>query len=133
MTTTYPSRTISVRIERPPAEVYAVASDPERMAQWASGLGESFRREGEVWVVQTPQGQASVRFAARNDLGVLDHYVTLATGEQVYVPMRVLPNGPGSEVFLTLFRAPGVSEDAFAADVEWVERDLAALKALLEG
>ena len=33
-----------------------------------------------------------------NDFGVLDHHVTLSTGEEVFVPMRVIPNGSRSEV-----------------------------------
>jgi hypothetical protein len=31
-----------------------------------------------------------------------------------------------------LFRLPGVSEQTFASDADWVERDLKRLKSLLE-
>jgi hypothetical protein len=37
---------------------------------------------------------------------VLDHTVVLPDGTEVYVPMRVVPNGGGSEVMLVLFRQP---------------------------
>jgi hypothetical protein len=47
--------------------------------------------------------------------------------------MRVIANGTGSEVLLTLFRLPDMTVEAFARDAEWVERDLKALKELLEG
>ena len=46
--------------------------------------------------------------------------------------MRIVANGTGCEVTFTLFRQPGMSAEQFAADAEWVSRDLAALKALLE-
>lgn len=46
--------------------------------------------------------------------------------------MRVLPNGDGSEVTFLAFRQPEMSEDAFAADVAAIERDLRSLKELLE-
>ena len=46
--------------------------------------------------------------------------------------MRVVANGTGAEVMFTLLRTPGMTEDAFAADAAAVERDLKALKALLE-
>jgi hypothetical protein len=46
--------------------------------------------------------------------------------------MRVIANGDGSEVVLTLIRLPDVTDEQFASDAEWVERDLRALKALLE-
>jgi len=46
--------------------------------------------------------------------------------------MRVIANGTGSEVIFTLFRLPEMTAEDFARDAEWVERDLRALKALLE-
>ena len=48
-------------------------------------------------------------------------------------PMRVLPNGDGSEFVFTLFRRPGMSPAEFAEDRTAVERDLRTLKGLLEG
>jgi hypothetical protein len=72
-----------------------------------------------------------VRFVERNKYGVLDHYVTLRSRE-VYVPMRVFANGQGAEVLLTVFRQPGMSEQKFVEDTQWVRRDLEALKELLE-
>jgi hypothetical protein len=63
---------------------------------------------------------------------VLDHTVTTPAGVEVYVPMRVLANGSGSEVIFTLFRLPDMSDAQYAEDMRLVERDLAALKDLLE-
>jgi hypothetical protein len=51
---------------------------------------------------------------------------------EIYIPMRVIANGTGSEVIFTLFRLPEMSEEKFAEDVEWATRDLNALKILLE-
>jgi hypothetical protein len=73
-----------------------------------------------------------IRFADRNDYGVLDHFVTPAPGVEIYVPMRVLPNGSGSEVVFTLFRLPEMSEEEFDRDAGMVERDLRVLKSALE-
>ena len=72
-----------------------------------------------------------MRFAERNTLGVLDHHVA-APGMEVYVPVRVIPNGSGSEVLFTLFRQPDMSDEQYAADTAMVERDLRALTELLE-
>lgn len=83
--------------------------------------------------METPQGPVTMRFIERNALGVLDHYVTPAPGVEVYVPMRVLANGTGSEVLLTVFRLPEMSEEQYAEDVALVERDLSTLKRVLEG
>jgi hypothetical protein len=73
-----------------------------------------------------------VRFVAKNDFGVLDHYVNPAPGVEIYVPMRVLTNGSGSEVIFTLFRLPKMSDEQFVEDVGMVERDLKTLKNVLE-
>ena len=74
----------------------------------------------------------TVRFAAPNAFGILDHDVVLESGATFHNPMRVLPNGDGSEVVFTLFRLPGMSDAQFAADAGAVERDLRELEALLE-
>jgi hypothetical protein len=103
------------------------------MRQWASGLGQSLRRAGKVWIVDTPEGPATVRFTERNPFGVADHWVKPAGGAEIYIPIRVVANGDGAEVLFTLFRQPGMSTAQFDADAEWVERDLAALQAVLEG
>jgi hypothetical protein len=75
-----------------------------------------------------------VTFAPPNDFGVVDHVVTPLTGGDpaVDVPLRVVPNGPGSEVLLTLFQQPGMSEAQYAADAALVQADLARLKQALE-
>ncbi len=52
-------------------------------------------------------------------------------GGAMHNPMRVMPNGSGSEVVFTLFQR-GMSDDEMARDAGMVARDLAALKALLE-
>ena len=103
-------------IDRPTLDVYNFVSDPKNLPKWASGL----------------DGAVKVRFAERNKFGVLDHFVTVGSGPEVYVPMRVFPNGEGTEVLLTVFRRDGISDEKFAEDTQWVRRDLEALKELLE-
>jgi hypothetical protein len=132
MKTMMSSRTLSVSIRCSPDKVYEFVTDPQNLPQWAQGLGQSVRKQGSDWVVDTPQGLMKIRFADQNRFGVMDHYVTTATGVEVYVPMRVLANGSGSEVIFTLFRLPDMSDEQYAEDRQMVERDLKALKDLLE-
>jgi len=47
------------------------------------------------------------------------------------VASSTLVNADGAEILLTLLRQPGMSEQQFLADMQWVERDLTALQALL--
>jgi hypothetical protein len=64
---------------------------------------------------------------------VLDHSVTLPRGITVYVPLRVIGKENGCELVATLFRRPDLSDERFAADAEWVRRDLNLAKRILEG
>ena len=125
-------RHVSVSIDRSPAEVYEFAADPENIPRWAKGLAGSVTRTGEVWVATSPMGRIVIAFAERNALGVLDHDVTLESGETIHNPMRVLPNAGGSEVVFSLFRRPGVGDAELETDASTVTRDLRALKAALE-
>lgn len=126
------SRTLSVTIACSPQKVYEFVSNPENLPRWAAGLCKSVRKSDTGWIAETPQGPVKIRFAEKNALGVLDHYVTTAQGVEIYVPMRVVPNGSGSEVIFTLFRMPGMSDKQFAEDAGLVERDLKTLKSILE-
>jgi hypothetical protein len=126
------SRTLSVSIGRRPGEVYRFVADPRNFPKWAKAFCKSVREVAGRWVVETPAGEVGMRLVEENELGVLDHFVTVSPGKEVYVPMRVVANGEGSEVVFTVFRMEGISEEQFAEDVGMVERDLAALKDVLE-
>lgn len=130
---THPAQFISVAIARPPADIYAFVSNPENLPKWASGLSGSIRRVSGGWVADSPMGEVKIEFAEQNSLGVLDHRVTLESGVTVYNPLRVQPNGEGSEVVFTLYRRPGVSDQELREDAGRVRKDLDRLKVLLEG
>jgi hypothetical protein len=123
---------LSVSIQCPPDRVYAFAADPENLPRWATAFVRSVSRSASGWVVDTPAGAVGIRFVERNDLGVLDHYVTPSPGVDIYNPMRVVPNGSGSEVIFTLFQLPDTPDELFAQDAAMVERDLNTLKVVLE-
>jgi hypothetical protein len=125
-------RYMSVSIEIEPQAVYAFVSNPENLPLWAAGLGLGVKRAGEHWEVITEQGTVGLRFTSHNEYGVLDHTVVLSDGTEVYVPMRVMPNGQGSEVMLGLFRQPEMNDAEFDRDAGLMQKDLLTLKTLLE-
>ena len=95
-------------------------------------MSSSLHREGDEWIAQAPQGEARVRFSDPNPYGVLDHWVDLPDTPEIYIPLRMVANGDGTEVVFTLFRLPDMDDAAFEADAGMVRKDLAALKAWLE-
>ncbi|MEX2641976.1 MAG: hypothetical protein WD270_00880 [Acetobacterales bacterium] len=126
-------RTISVSVARDWRDLYERIRRPEAFPEWASGLADaSLARTGDGWTAQGPEGPVRIVFTPRNDYGVMDHGVHLPGGRVVQVPMRVVRNGEGAEVMLTQFRQPGMGDETFERDAEWIRRDLDALKALAE-
>ena len=54
-----------------------------------------------------------MRFSGNNEFGVADHWVFLPDGTTVYVPLRAVANGDGTEVTLTLYRQPSMDDAKF--------------------
>lgn len=124
-------RHLFITIACPHDQAYAFLGDPANLPQWASGLGALRQVDGR-WLAGTPDGTLTLRFSPRNPFGVLDHWVTLPDGRELYIPMRVVAHGSGCELTLTLFRQPDMDDARFEADAAWVQRDFATVKALLE-
>ena len=114
---TVESRVLTVRIELPLSEVYDFLALPVNFPKWASGMAP---------------GNENVTFTPRNDHGIADHTVHLPDGGEVYVPLRAIRNGTGTEVQMTLLRQPEMDDAKFTADAEWIAKDLHVLKSLLE-
>lgn len=127
------SRHVGVAIGRSARTVYEYASNPENLPKWAAGLaGTALEETDRGWVTDSPMGRIVVSFAEPNDFGVLDHVVTLPSGEGVYNPLRVIPDGDGCEVVFTVRRRPGMSAEEFARDAAAVTADLDTLRRVLE-
>lgn len=94
---TFPSKHISIAINRTSSDVYNFASRPENMPKWAVGLSDSITKEGDHWVSISPKGKVKIIFSENNDFGV-----------------------KGSEVVFTLFRQPEMTEQQFNQDAGMV-------------
>jgi hypothetical protein len=116
------SRHVSVWANRRASDVYAFACEVDNLRKWAAGLSNGL-------------GDIKVKFAAPNEFGVLDHVVTLPSGQEVYNPMRVMPAADTREerceVVFTV-RRMGQSDEQFDSDMAAVRADLETLRNLLE-
>ncbi len=126
------TRTMTVQIDRPSADVYEFASDPENLPKWVKSFCISVKKSEDAWLMETPTGVVEIQFVPANEFGVLDHVVTLPDGKSILIPMRVVANGDGSEVIFTLFRLPEMSDEQFEKDAGMVDSDLRILKDVME-
>ena len=128
----FKSRHVSISINHRADEVYEFASNPENLPKWAAGISGSVNNVNGDWIAESPMGRVKVKFADKNRFGILDHDVTLPSGETFYNPMRVFPNKDGSELVFTLYQRPRMSDRDFRNDEEQIKADLEKLKALIE-
>jgi hypothetical protein len=126
------SRTINISVKNDPKMVYDFVSNIENLPKWASSTFPSIREVDGEWLVDTPHGQIKVTPTERNNFGIVDHHVKLTSGVEVYVPIRVVKNGDGSEIILTVFQIPEMTDEMFAEDIKTVEKDLNHLKTILK-
>ncbi len=126
------SRTLTVSIGVAPQKVYDFVSSGANLPKWAPAFCLSAKQSKDGWLVETPQGPVTIRLAPKNSFGVVDHDVIPAQGSAVHVPMRVIPNGSGTEVLFTLLKTPEMSDERFNEDMRLVQQDLATLKKVLE-
>lgn len=113
--------------------MYDFVADPANLPRWAAGLTQGeVRMRGDALVADSPMGEVVVRFVPRNDFGVVDHDVTLPSGETVNNPFRVLAHPEGAEVLFTV-RQLAATDEEFERDCGLVAADLGRLAALLEG
>jgi hypothetical protein len=128
------SKVVVVSIARPFDEVYDFLAQPKNLAHWGTNFGSEIQHiEANDYLVDIPSGEVVIRFTPPNTLGVID-FTLFARGAQPgpATPARVYPNGEGTDIAITLFRAPGITDDKFKSDEEWMRSDLSRLKAVLE-
>ncbi len=103
------SRHVSEWIDRPASDVYEYVFDPAHLPEWAPGLCSAVENVDGTWFVVSGADRLRFDFAERNAFGVLDHDVTMPSGEVVHNPMRVIPDGDACEVTFAVRRQPGMT------------------------
>lgn len=131
---TFLTATVSITIEAPLAVVSEDIANPAAQLEWATEFftGEAEEQEDGTWNMNVPRmgGPVSFRIDGDVSLGVIDMY--LAPQGAPFgppLPVRVVPNGDGSDVLFTLARFPGQSDDEWEAGIASMERELLNLKA----
>ena len=130
--TMYRSAVVSVSIQAPPTTVVAFMADLENWKAWAPWIRSVTRTAPNDWSLDTGDGRMTMRFAAPNALGVLDHQVTLASGVTLTNSLRATANGTGSDLVMVLLQWPHLSAEEFDRDVQAVTDDFSRIKHAIE-
>lgn len=123
---------IALALTRAPWEkAFQQAADIQLLPRWGTRFCQDMRKDGERWIVTSPQGNVRFHYEADPAARVIWHCADTGTGE-LRMPMHVVPHGPGSLLLLTIQRPPGCSDAAFDEQRGWVDQELAQLRDLVE-
>jgi hypothetical protein len=111
-------------------EAFAFLAEPQNLPRWAVGFARGIRREGDAWIVQTAQGEMSVRVVADAVQGTIDFHLGVAPGLEAVAYSRVVPNDSGAEYVFTQFQLPGMADEVFAAQRAALAEELTILPIL---
>ncbi|HWB85238.1 MAG TPA: SRPBCC family protein [Bryobacteraceae bacterium] len=122
----------SIDIQAPPEKVFAFVIDPMNWPQYAIVNLRSVSPGQEGWFKAiTKFGEGELKVNSVKELGLFDHvWKDPQASWQVY--SRVVPNGDGSTVVMTLFKPPAMSDQQFDHSMEEMDIEMAKLKEILE-
>jgi hypothetical protein len=124
------SQTRSIAIAAPPKAVVELLADGDRLPDWAPAFAPEVRAEGDLWLVGSDDGQFKIRIRSSTEAGTVD-FLSAADG-RLGAFSRVIPNGEDSEFLFTLLFPQGTDSDAIEAQMQVVESELEAVRALAE-
>lgn len=122
----------SIDIEATPDKVYAFLSDPLNWPEYAVVNLRSVSPGQNGWFrAVTKFGEGEIKVNGVKELGILDHvWRDPQASWQVYA--RVVPNGEGSTVMMTLFQPSVMSDQQFNDAMKEMDIEMAKLKEILE-
>ncbi|MGH9624233.1 MAG: hypothetical protein ACRD4G_07835 [Bryobacteraceae bacterium] len=122
----------SADIRASPEKVYAFLVNPLNWPQYAVVNLRSVSPGQNGWFkVVTKFGEGELKVDGVKELGLFDHvWKDPQATWKVY--SRVVPNGEGSTVMMTLFKPPAMSDRQFDRSMEEMDIEMAKLKEILE-
>jgi hypothetical protein len=118
------SDSYSVSVDAPPAFVWATLANVEDWPRFSPFALQVNQLSPTRYEVTSPQGPVILTSRFVEDLGLLDHTVTLRDGTEVFVPYRVAPNHRGSELIMTNVKSPGDSMAEYEEQLAWMRTEL---------
>ena len=63
---------------------------------------------------------------------LLDTICIVPSGDEQFIPYRVVPNGEGSELIITNQQTAGVSDEEYTEQLLWMREELENIKKIME-
>jgi uncharacterized membrane protein len=124
--------TQQVLLEAPFQEVFDFVADAENLPLWAIHCAKSVHRREAAWRVATAGREVGLRIAADKARGTVDFVISPAPAVEVKAYCRVMPVDPDRSILtFTQVQFPGISEEAFAAQVKALVEELEILASLM--
>jgi hypothetical protein len=126
------SATKSVDIQATPDKVYGFLSKPMNWPQYAVVNLRSVSPGQNGWFhAVTKFGEGEIKITGVPELGIFDHiWKDPQAAWKVY--SRVVPNGDGSTVLMTLFQPPMMTDPQFDLAMKEMDIELLKLKEIME-
>ncbi len=123
--------TVSVSIMRKPEDVYEFISDLNNWPKFSDFAKKLENIQGK-WITHTDQGDIEIIPHFNKKLLLLDSVCVLASGEEQFIPYRVVKNGEGSELIMTNYQGKTSSDEDYQQQLQWMKDELENVKRLLE-
>lgn len=124
--------TVSVSISASPEKVWDFVSDINNWPKFSEFASNIEKVTGEEWIFHTSQGDVRVFERFDREHLLLDHICIVPSGDEQFIPYRVVPNGGGSELIMTNQQTNGVTDKEYAEQVKWMKEELENIKKILE-
>lgn len=131
---TQETATVTMTIDAPPETVSADLADPSSHLEWATEFfsGTAQDQGDGTWQMNVPRmgGPVLMRIGGDTRQGIIDMYLApVGAPFGPPIPVRVIPNGGGSDVLFTLARMPNQSDQEWSEGLQSMKRELTNLKA----
>lgn len=125
--------TVSVSINASPSKVWDFVSDIHNWPKFSEFASDIEKVKDGEWIFHTSQGDTRVIEKFNKEYLLLDHVCIVSSGDEQFIPYRVVPNGKGSELIMTNQQTAGVSDAEYAEQLKWMKDELQKIKEFQEG
>lgn len=124
--------TVSVSINAKPEKVWEFVADLNNWPQYTDFAKDIEQVNDTEWIFHTSQGDVRVITKFDKEKLLLDTVCIIASGEEQFIPYRVVPNGEGSEIIMTNQQTASVNNEEYAEQIKWMKEELQNIKRILE-